>query len=91
LNSGGVDGEGKYDGEDGDGEIIWGERMWRTRQAATEIRSGDMRARRRARSDTPHPLDSRASLFHSLHNTRSGSIGNWPSSTQRTISVEIVR
>jgi hypothetical protein len=86
LNSGGVDGEGKYDVEDGDGKIIWGERIWRTRQAAIKIRSGDMRARR-----TPHPLDSRASLFHTLHDTRSGSIGNSSSSTQRIISAEIVR
>jgi hypothetical protein len=45
---------------------------------STEIRSGDMRARRPARSDTPHPLDSGASLFHTLHNIRLGSIGNWP-------------
>jgi hypothetical protein len=33
-----------------------------------------MRARRQARSDTPHPLDSRASLFHAPHNTSVGSV-----------------
>jgi hypothetical protein len=82
LNSGGVDGDGSDDGEDEHGKTDGEKRTWRTRQAATEIRSGDMRVRRRARSGTSHRLDSRAWLFHALHNTRIGSV---------TTSAEVVR
>ena len=77
MHSGGVDGEGRYDGEDGDGKTDGeNERGGRDKQRLK------LRVRRRAHSGTSHRLDTRAWLFHALHNTRIGSV---------TTSAEIVR